>query len=142
VLAVPLHGEDVAPRFCEADQFMFVAADRDRAFSAYRLTFPEEEWRRRLDRLSAAGVRVLLCGGFNRLFLPVAEDLGIQVISGLAGKAERLIDAFLRDELDQYRLLPCRRSRSRCGWRGQDHRGATSTMRGEMQCRDEMERVR
>jgi hypothetical protein len=30
------------------------------------------------------------------------------VISGLVGEAERLIDAFVRGEIEQYRFLPCR----------------------------------
>jgi predicted Fe-Mo cluster-binding NifX family protein len=120
MLGVPLHGDDVAPRFCSADQFLIAELDRGQVRRARRLTIPEEAWSRRLDRLSAAGVSVLLCGGFNRSFLPHAEGLGIRVISGLAGEAERLIDAFLRDEIERHRFLPCRgRRRGRHGAAGQ-----------------------
>jgi predicted Fe-Mo cluster-binding NifX family protein len=108
MLGVPLHGADVAPRFCSADQFMIAELDGDQICHVRRLTIPEEAWSVRLKLLSAAGVRVLLCGGFNRSFLPVAESLGIRVIAGLAGEAERLIDAFLRDELERFQFLPCR----------------------------------
>ena len=108
-MGVPLHGADVAPRFCSADQFMIAELDGDQVRRVRRLTIPEEEWSERLKLLSAAGVRVLLCGGFNRSFLPVAESLGIRVIAGLAGEAERLIDAFLRDELERFQFLPCRK---------------------------------
>ena len=73
MLAVPLHGDDVAPRFCSADEFMIAELDRDQV--------------RRIRRL------------------------GIRVISGLAGEAERLISAFLRNEIERYRFLPCRRRR-------------------------------
>ena len=124
MLGVPLHGDDVAPRFCSADEFMIAELDRGEVRRVRLLTIPEVTWSQRLERLSAAGVSVLLCGGFNRSFRPLAEDLGIRVISGLAGEAERLIDAFLRDEIERYRFLPCRGRRGdRHGarWPSQSH---------------------
>jgi predicted Fe-Mo cluster-binding NifX family protein len=113
MLGVPLHGDDVAPRFCSADRFMIAELDGNRVRRLRRLSLPEEEWSERLERLSAAGVRVLLCGGFNRSFLPLAERFGIRVVFGLAGEAERLIDAFLRNEIEQHRFLPCGAGRGR-----------------------------
>jgi predicted Fe-Mo cluster-binding NifX family protein len=130
MLAVPLHGDDVAPRFCSADQFLIAELDGGRV---RRLTMPETTWSQCLEHLSAAGVSVLLCGGFNRGFLPLAEGLGIRVISGLAGEAERLVHAFLRDELERYRFLPCRgRRRGNRGARGQHQRddGELRRLRG------------
>lgn len=111
MLAVPLHEEDVAPRFCSADRFIIAELRGGQVCRVRRLTFPEEEWSARLEHLAATGVQVLLCGGFNRRFLPLAEGLGIQVIPGLAGKAEQLIEAFVRDEIERYRFVPCGRGR-------------------------------
>lgn len=147
MLAVPLHGEDVAPRFCSADQFL-IAEGSDGRLRVRRLSLSEEAWSQRLERLSAAGVRVLLCGGFNRDFLPVAEGLGIRVISGLAGKAERLIEAFISDDIERYRFLPCRARRggrggSRCSKQIRA-RGRRKPRRrqGVERCRDTTDRVR
>ncbi|MBW1684803.1 MAG: hypothetical protein JRS35_07025 [Deltaproteobacteria bacterium] len=136
MVGVPLHGDDVAPRFCSADRFMIAELDGDRLRRVRRLSVPDEVWSQRLERLSAAGVRVLLCGGFNRSFLPLAESFGIRVIFGLAGEAERLIDAYLRDEIERYRFLPCRegrRKRHGGGWASQSHAGAVrqQTLRQE-----------
>ena len=127
MLGVLLYGDDVAPRFCSADQSMIAELDGDRLRRVRRLSVPDEAWSERLERLSAAGVRVLLCGGFNRSFLPLAESFGIRVIFGLAGEAERLIDAFLRDEIERYRFLPSRggrRKRHGGGWSSRSHEGA------------------
>jgi len=98
---------------------MIAELDGDQICRVRRLTIPEESWSVRLKLLSDAGVRVLLCGGFNRSFLPVAEGLGIRVIAGLAGEAERLIDAFFQDELERFQFLPCRERHLEChgaGW--------------------------
>ena len=136
MLAVPLHGDDVAPRFCSADRFMIAELDGTRVRRLRRLSIPEETWPERLERLAAAGVSVLLCGGFNRSFLPLAERFGIRVIFGLAGEAERLIDAFLHNEIERYRFLPCggeRRKRHGRGWESRSHERAVrqQTLRQE-----------
>ena len=139
MLAVPLHGDDVAPRFCSADRFLIAEVDGDQAHRIRRLTLSEVTWSQCLERLSAAGVRVLLCGGFNRSFLPLAESLGIRVISGLAGEAEQLIDAFLRDEIEQYRFLPRRGKRRGRPGGGGPRRGDERELRGRKgvdRCRD------
>ena len=148
MLAVPLHGDDVAPRFCSADHFVIAEQDGRRTRLVRRLTFPEATWSRRLERLSAAGVRVLLCGGFNRSFLPHAEALGIRVISGLAGRAEQLINAFAREQIEQYRFVPGRgrrRGHQGADWRSQSHQRELRQLRerkGVGKCRDTTEQVR
>ena len=145
MLGVPLHGADVAPRFCSADLFMIAELDGDRVRRVRRLTLPEESWSRRLELLAAAGVSVLLCGGFNRSFLPVAEGLGIRVITGLAGEAEQLIDAFLRDDLDRFQFVPCRGGRGRRHggeWPRQRPEGELSRRKGVEECGDTTEPVR
>ena len=148
MLAVPLHGNDVAPRFCSADRFMIAELDGGRAHRICRLTILNETWSKRLDHLSAAGVKVLLCGGFNRSFLPHAEALGIRVISGLAGEAEQLIDAFAREVIEQHRFVPgrgSRRGRQGADWPSQGHQRELRQLRerkGVAECRDTTERVR
>jgi hypothetical protein len=70
------------------------------------------------------------------------------VISGLAGEAKRLIDAFARDEIEQYRFLPCRGRRGRgpgATWLRQCHHAELQELRrrkGAKPCRDTTEPVR
>ncbi len=117
MLAVPLHGDDVAPRFCSADEFVIARPDGGRAHRICRLTIRDEACSRRLEHLSGAGVKVLLCGAFERSLASDAEALGIRVISGLTGKAERLIDSFARGETERHRVLSGRSRRSGSGGR-------------------------
>ncbi len=42
MVGVPLHGDDVAPRFCSADRFMIAELDGDRGRRVRRLSIPEE----------------------------------------------------------------------------------------------------
>jgi len=118
---------------------MIAELDGGRISRVRRLEIPEESWSKRLKLLAAAGVKVLLCSGFNRSFLPVAEGLGIRVVTGLTGEAEQLIDAFLRDDLDRFRFLPCRGWRWRrhgWAWPRQSPEDGFSRMKGVEECSD------
>jgi predicted Fe-Mo cluster-binding NifX family protein len=120
-LAIPLHGDEVAPRFCSSNEFMIAELKGKTVFRVSRMVVAGEVWPRRLDLLAKAGVKVLLCGGFNRSYLPVAEGLGIIVVPGLTGNADDIVDAFLHDELRKYTFVPStstRKQRLGKGWLG------------------------
>ncbi len=108
MLAIPLHGDEVAPRFCSSSEFMIVELTERTVRRMSRLLIADDAWPRRLENLAGAGVTTLLCGGFNRNYLPMAEGLGIQVIAGLTGRAEEIVEAFLRDDLEKHTFVPCR----------------------------------
>jgi hypothetical protein len=65
----------------------------------------------RVAELASLGVRTLLCGGFNRAYLPTAERVGVQVITGVAGDAEKVLAAFLSGHIlpGTSRTRRCRR---------------------------------
>jgi len=98
-LAIPLFGDVVAPRFGFADEVLVADVEDGAVVSTQRLVMDGAAWPERLGRLADSGVRLLLCGGFNRRFWPVADSYGIQVVWGLAGRADQLIAAYCRDGL-------------------------------------------
>ena len=126
ILAIPILGEDIAPRFCSADQFIIVDTDDNGGVSGRLVALADEPWHVRLRTLSEEGVTILLCNGFNHRFLPAAEGHGIQVISGLAGKVEQLVAAYATDELERFRFVPStgrdKGRGHRRGWRGRQGR--------------------
>jgi hypothetical protein len=92
--AVALFGDEVSPRFCYAERALVVS-----------FVHGEEVWRQvvmlgepwipgRLSRLAALGVRTILCGAFNRAYVPAAEGLGIRVVTGVSGNAEASMARF------------------------------------------------
>lgn len=125
-LAIPVFDDDVAPRFCSASEFVVAETSLDGSPSIRRVVFPDEPWSTRLKRLSDGGISVLLCAGFNQHYLPIAEGFGIRVISGLAGKAAQLVEAFYSGDLDRFRFLPRwgkHRGRHRRGLHGRGRKG-------------------
>jgi predicted Fe-Mo cluster-binding NifX family protein len=105
-LALPLFGDEVAPRFCVADEVLIVEVEDDVPTTRSHLHLAGKPWPERLSSLSGQGVTVLLCGGFNRRFMPLARRQGIQVIWGLAGTADDLIDAYCHGTVDAHRIHP------------------------------------
>ncbi len=98
LVAVPLFGQDVAPRFGFADSFLIAEIVDNQVLRADQVVTIADGWVSRLGQLRDLGIEVLLCGGFNRAFVPLAEELGVSVLAGLVGEARQVLEAFARGE--------------------------------------------
>jgi hypothetical protein len=107
-VAIALFGEEVSPRFCYAESVLVAC-----------FVNGQEAWRQvvslgdpwipgRLSRLAGIGVRTILCGAFNRAYLPAAERLGMAVITGMSGNAEGALAKFRRRQAASSRASPSR----------------------------------
>ena len=97
-VAVPLFGQDVAPRFGFANTFLIAEIEDSGVSRTQEISIDTTGWSSRLGELRDLGIDVLLCGGFNREYAPLAEDFGIDVHAGLTGDAHRVVEAFSRGE--------------------------------------------
>ena len=105
-VAVPLLGNDVAPRFGEANQFLIAESHIGRVVSFTTVNIDHlGDWVFRLSELESLGVKVTLCCGFNRYYFPLAIERDIRVITGATGDARKLVEAFVHGE--KLPLLPC-----------------------------------
>jgi predicted Fe-Mo cluster-binding NifX family protein len=98
-VAIALFGEEVSPRFCFAEQVLVVSFENGREIRRNVVGLGEPWLPRRIAHLAAMGVRTLLCGAFNRAYLPNAERLGIRVVTGISGKAEDAVASFRRGQI-------------------------------------------
>ncbi len=97
-VAVPLFGTRVAPRFGFADQLLLAEISNGRVDRTTVIALVAAGWHDRLTGLRDLGVELILCGGFNRRFEPLAQNLGISIIAGLAGDASDLVETYARGE--------------------------------------------
>ena len=105
-VAVPLLGNDVAPRFGEASQFLIAESFRGRVTAWDEITLDRVgDWVFRLSELELIEVNVALCCGFNRYYWPLAIEKGIRVITGATGDSRKLVEAFVHGE--KLPLLAC-----------------------------------
>lgn len=95
-IAIALFGQEVSPRWCVASEAL-LATVRDGAVSDREvLALGDCSNGTRLGRLHTRGVSVLVCGGFDRRFIPLAQRLGVRVIWGVSGSAEEALRAFVQ----------------------------------------------
>ena len=95
-IAIALFGDEVSPRFCFAEAVVVLELVRGQVVRRQVVSLGEPWLSRRISQLASLGVRALLCGAFNRAYLPAAERQGIRVITGISGNAEKALMSFLR----------------------------------------------
>jgi len=110
-VGIPLFGTEVSPRFCFADTILIVEVERNREERRFITSLGDPWLPKRVADLATLGVRTLLCGAFNRAYLPTANRLGIQVITGVSGEAETVLARFLCGEIipGSSKMRRCRR---------------------------------
>lgn len=96
LVAVPVLDHDVAPRFGFADSFLIGEIQDGRVVRVDQVEALLRGFVNRLDALRRLGVEVVLCGGFNRTFLPLAEEFQIRVHAGVAGEARLVLESYAR----------------------------------------------
>jgi len=90
-VAIPIFGEEISPRFCFAEDVLLLDVEDRREVSRKVLRLGQICNPDRLRLLEARGVGVLVCGGFDRDFLPTAHDLGVHVVWGVTGTVETAV---------------------------------------------------
>jgi predicted Fe-Mo cluster-binding NifX family protein len=110
-IGIPLFGSEVSPRFCFADTILVVEAEQGRESRRFVTSLGDTWLPGRVAELASLGVRTLICGGFNRAYLPTADRLGIQIITGVSGDAEDALASFLSGQIisGSTRMRRCRR---------------------------------
>jgi predicted Fe-Mo cluster-binding NifX family protein len=121
-IAVAVFGQEVSPRWCGAPAAL-IATVRDGSVVAREvLPLADCSNTARLGKLHARGVSVLVCGGFDRRYLSLAERLGVRVVWGVTGSAEEALGAFVGASTPNATL---HRPEERCGYGPRDTKERT-----------------
>lgn len=105
-VAIPTFGADISPRFCFAREMIVIELAARAEVERISVQLGDTSWPERLAILTAQQVDVLLCGGFPRRYLPVAEASGIQVVVGLVGTVEEVLSAFRNGTVNELIVFP------------------------------------
>ncbi len=99
ICAIPLFGTRVAPR-CMYSVTMLVAGVRGGGISFRRSVSTEEmDEYRWLELLLDLEIDIIVCGGISPHINKLLSDYGIKVISNVAGEAQEVLSALVREEL-------------------------------------------
>jgi predicted Fe-Mo cluster-binding NifX family protein len=121
MLAIPVLRSRVAPVLNWCSRIQIFPEEPSQEGVGQELILPHLEAAQRLKVLQDQGVSTLICGALSADLLRYATELGLTIVSGVAGEVEEVVQSYWQNNLDHPRFwLPgCRGARRyRSGGRG------------------------
>jgi predicted Fe-Mo cluster-binding NifX family protein len=115
-IAIPVYENRVMPRFGCTREMIIIKTDGGKIVAEERLTLKPESFFTLPLTLTTAGVSVMICGGIHPRFQQVFQEHEIQLIKGVIGEWEDVVQAYLHGTLQTHSQI-CRHH----GY-GQNHR--------------------
>jgi predicted Fe-Mo cluster-binding NifX family protein len=125
LVAVPLFGDEVSPRFGYTAEVMLAEVDAGKVVSLRRLAVPGQGGRQVYSLLVSLRPAVVICGGIHRSWQQMLQHERIAVVWGVIGIAEDAVKSYAMGRLKSNQFVcPGRRAGrgSRAG-RGRGQRG-------------------
>ena len=104
-IAVPIWGNKVSPVLDTASKLLILESLGPAEISRREAYLNEQEISRRCFRIRKLGVDVLICGAISRAFADLLQASGIDIIQGISGKIEEILEAYLNGTLLQTKFL-------------------------------------
>jgi predicted Fe-Mo cluster-binding NifX family protein len=122
IVAVPVYGNEVAPRFGEATELVVAQAYEGRIHSIRRVSLGTQGTEQIYSLVVSLRPHAVICGGIRRSLQRLLEREHIAVFWGVIGRAEDALNLYLAGRLrpDQF-VRPGRRGGRACGRR---HKGS------------------
>jgi len=98
-IAVPIFDRGVSPVFDWARRLLIVERDGERETGRLQVELGELAPTLRGRRLAELGVGTLLCGGISEPTATLLEHHGVNVVAGLAGDPDAVLEAFFAGRL-------------------------------------------
>lgn len=101
VVALPVYRNRVAPVLDFSHKVLLIGLDHDREELATELFWKGLSQTDRLDALTRASVDTVICGGISESLHAMLANAGIDVIWGIAGPVDAVLEAFKSDRLNE-----------------------------------------
>jgi len=113
-IAIPIWEDKISPVLDTASRLLVVECDDQGEVARFEIQLEGEAPPLKWLRLHGMGIHTLICGAVSRSVLRTLDASGVTVIPEIAGKAQDVIEAYLRGRLNHSRfLMPgCRRGRA------------------------------
>ena len=98
-IAIPIWEDRVSPVLDAASRRLIVEIVNQRETSRFETYFEGQGLPDKCVRIRGLGIRTLVCGAVSTSFSKILEDSGINIISGISGHPEAVLDAYLHGNL-------------------------------------------
>ncbi len=104
-IAIPIWEDRISPVLDAASRLLIVEIVNQKEASRFETYFEGEELPHKCVRIRGLGIRTLICGAVSTSFSKMLEASGINIISGISGHPEAVLDAYLRGNLYHSKFL-------------------------------------
>lgn len=111
-VAIPVWGDKISPVFDTATRVMIIDTGAEPS-ERISVSLEGDDLVRRCARLKELGVETLICSAISNPFCRRLRAVDIEVIQGVSGPREDVLQAYLQGNLDQeaFRMPGCPRGR-------------------------------
>jgi len=104
-IAIPIWEDRISPVLDAASRLLIVEIVNQKEASRFETYFEEQELPYKCVRIRGLGIQTLICGALSTPFSKMLEASGINIISGISGHPEDVLDAYLRGNLYHSKFL-------------------------------------
>ena len=104
-IAIPVWENKVSPVLDTASRLMVVELKDERPISRFEIYLDERDLSRRCLRIQDLCVDTLICGAVTRYFSELLKASGINLVQGISGQPEAVLNAYLDGTLAHSKYL-------------------------------------
>ncbi|MFO7986248.1 MAG: NifB/NifX family molybdenum-iron cluster-binding protein [Desulfatiglandaceae bacterium] len=104
-VGIPIFQSRVSPVFDTCTRLLLITFEQDREIERTEIYLDKLPLTERVNILRQLDVTVLICGGISDLLYNMLSNLKIRLITGIAGKADQVFDAFISNHLHEPRFF-------------------------------------
>jgi len=98
-IAIPIWEDRISPVLDTASKLLILEDKTQKESSRSEADLLEQDISQRCSFIRKLDLDVLICGAVSRQFSDMLKASGIEVISGISGPAEEVLDAYLHGDL-------------------------------------------
>ena len=104
-LAIPVWEDKVSPVLDTASRLLVVEVKEDGEVSRFEIFLDERDLSRRCLRIQGLGIDTLICGAVTRHFSEMLKASGIDIIPGISGRPDEVLNACFEGKLAHAKYL-------------------------------------
>jgi predicted Fe-Mo cluster-binding NifX family protein len=104
-VAIPIWEDRVSPVLDTASRLLIVEVEGQKEASRFETYLADLELSHRYLRISGLRIDTLICGAVSRPFLMRLDAAGMEIITGVTGNPEDVLEAYLTGNLSDSRFL-------------------------------------
>lgn len=104
-IALPIWEDKITPLLDTASRLLVLNEGAEVKSDRFEVSLDGMDLHTRCVRIQALEIQILICGAVSRLFSGMLHGIGVQVISGISGGAEEVLQAYHLEGLSDPRFL-------------------------------------